>query len=131
MKALTTACLLLPLFIGCIPLDYNGTRQMYLDHSNIKHDILISGQPQRKFQSIWGPPTKTYSRRFDVGAHDSFTVTPFGGGGSFQAKGGETYDLWYYKEKKVTLFFDKGELVYWDWSEQPPDTTIFQTDKVN
>lgn len=129
MKTLLFA---LVLCAGCYPLNYNATHRMYVDRSNIKHNILITGQPRGRFQSVWGPPTQTFSRRFDIGAHGGFANSPFGGGGSFQAKGGETYDLWFYQERKVTLMFDHGgELVYWIWSAEPPSEKLFQTDKVN
>jgi len=105
---------------------------MYVDRSNIKHNILITGQPRNRFQSIWGPPTRTYSRRFDVGSHAEFSANPFWAGGSFQAKGGETYDLWFYEKREVTLVFDrKGELAYWHWGPEPPSEKLFQTDKIN
>lgn len=105
---------------------------MYVDRSNIKHNILITGQPRGRFQSVWGPPTRTYSRRFDIGAHGGFAGTPFSAGGSFQAKGGESYDLWFYQKREVTLMFDhQGDLVYWLWSAEPPSEKLFQTDKVN
>jgi len=130
MKTLLAISLLL--CVGCYPLNYNATHHMYVDRSNIKHNILITGQPRGRFQSVWGPPTRTYSRRFDIGEHGGFAATPFSAGGSFQAKGGETYDLWFYQERKVTLMFDhEGELVYWLWSAEPPSEKLFQTDKVN
>lgn len=127
-----TVLLALILCAGCIPFNFNGTRRIYVDMSNIKHEMLITGQPRYKFQRWWGRPTRTYSRRFDIGAHGGYANTPFGGGGSFQAKGGETYDLWFYQERKVTLMFDhEGDLVYWIWSAEPPSEKLFQTDKIN
>jgi hypothetical protein len=116
--ALITAVLLTQ---GCIPFNYNGTARIYRDRSNIRQNILITGQPQRKFQSIWGPPTRTYSRHFDRGAHGEIAWTPFGGGGSIAAHGGESYDLWFYEKKQVTLVFENKELIYWHWGADPPD----------
>src|ERR1051325_7952454 len=104
---------------------------MYRDRSNIKQGILITGQPQDRFQSIWGAPTRTYSKRFDKGPHGEYSWQPFGGSGSFEAKGGETYDLWFYEQRKVTLVFLHESLVYWHWGAEPPDEKLFQTDKIN
>jgi hypothetical protein len=126
------ALLAIALFLcGCIPFNYNGTARIYRDHSNIKHNILITGQPQGRFQSIWGPPTRTYSRRFDTGQHGQYAWTPFGGGGSFSARSGETYDLWFYKERGVTLVFNHENLVYWHWgTDAPEESRVFETDKI-
>lgn len=117
---------------GCVPLNYNATAHMYRDRSNIRNNILITGQPQKRFQSVWGPPTRTYSRRFDKGEHGQYAWTPFGGGGSFAARGGESYDLWFYEQRQVTLVFNRAELIYWHWGADPPDDSkMFQTQKIN
>ena len=34
---------------------------------------------------------------------------------------GRTYDLWYYREKGVTLVFYGDRLVYWHWGADPPN----------
>jgi hypothetical protein len=134
MKSLVSSlAALLLLCPGCVPFNYNATARMYRDKSNIKNNILITGQPRNRFQSVWGPPTRTYSRRFEKGAHSEYVWTPFGGGGSFAARGGETYDLWFYEERKVTLIFDrKGELAYWHWGADSPDEKkMYETEKIN
>jgi hypothetical protein len=131
LKTLAAISAIAPLLCGCYPLNYNATARMYRDRSNIKHNILISGQPQDRVQSIWGPPTRTYSKRFDKGSHGDYAWTPFGGGGSFEAKGGETYDLWFYEQRKVTLVFLHENLIYWHWGPEAPDEKLFQTDKIN
>ncbi|HVU08071.1 MAG TPA: hypothetical protein VHG89_05965 [Verrucomicrobiae bacterium] len=118
------------LLSGCVPFNYNATVKMYRDDSDIKQGVLVSGQSQKRFRSIWGLPTKTYSRRFDVGAHGSVFMVRGIGGGSFSARSGETYDLWFYQERAVTLIFDRGELIYWIYSSQPPTDLTFETEKI-
>ena len=115
---------------GCIPFNVNGTVQLHRDRANIRQNILITGQPQRRFQSVWGAPTRTYSRRFEKGASSRYAWTPFGGGGSFEAQGGESYDLWFYAQKEVTLVFNRERLAYWNWGADPPDSKMYETDKI-
>lgn len=120
MKRLIIPCLFLVLTLSaCVPLNYNATAKIYRDKSNIRNNILIAGQPMRRFQSIWGPPTRTFSRRFNTGAKGSFSVG-FGANGSFVANSRESYDIWFYKEKETTLVFCKQELVYWAYGPNPP-----------
>jgi hypothetical protein len=127
----TLLLIYLGILTGCVPFNYNATVAMHRDKSNIQNNILISGQPQKRFLSIWGAPTRTYSRRFDTGTHSQISWSPFGGSGSFNVRGGETYDLWFYQDKKVTLVFFKKELMYWNWGDNPPDDSgTFQTQKI-
>jgi hypothetical protein len=115
---------------GCVPLNYNATAKMYRDRSDIKKGILISGQPMRRIRSVWGDPTKTFSRRFNVGTHGSVLVGPLGGGGSFTANGRDTYNVWFYKEKQTTLIFAKEELVYWMEGPNPPTESDFRPNTI-
>jgi hypothetical protein len=121
-----------PLFcVSCVPFNYNATARIYRDRANIRNNLLITGQPRKRFQSVWGPPTRTYSRRFDIGSHGELSWNPFGGSGSFAARGGQTYDLWFYEKKAVTLVFNRDELVYWHWGADPPNEKMYETDKIN
>ena len=74
---------------------------------------------------------KTYSRRFEKGSNGEYAWTPFSGG-SFSARGAETYDLWFYEKRAVTLIFNRqGELVYWHRGPDPPNEKFYETDKIN
>jgi hypothetical protein len=115
-------------FAGCIPLNYNATAQIYRDKSNIKQSILITGQPRKRFQSVWGPPTRTYSRFFRKGGAEGWEV---GGIGGFKVNEEGTYDMWFYSEKKVTLVFQRDRLIYWHWGPEPPsESKTYETDKI-
>ncbi len=121
MKPLILLCLAL-FECGCVPFNYNATAQMHRDKSNIKNNILITGQPRNKFQSIWGAPTKTYSLTVTrEGAQGSISWGPWGGGGSFATNPGQTYDIWFYEKRAVTLIFHKEELAGWHWGSEPPE----------
>ncbi len=124
MLALSALALLL--VAGCVPFNYNATAKMYRDRSDIKNGILITGQPMKRFRSVWGDPTKTFSRRFNTGAEGKVWF----GGGSFVANGRDTYDVWFYKEKQITLIFLKKELVYWMDSTAPPTEADFKPDTI-
>lgn len=128
MKRLILPCLALALTLAisaCVPFNYNATAKIHRDKSNIKNGILIAGQPMRRFQTMWGPPTRTYSRRFNTGSKGSFVVG-FGASGSFVANSRESYDLWFYKEKETTLVFCRQELVYWSYGAEPPTDADFK-----
>lgn len=116
---------------GCVPFNYNATARIYRDKSDIKDGILIAGQPMKRFRSVWGNPTKTFSRRFDTGAKGSMAFGILGGGGSFVANNRETYDIWFYKEKETTLVFSKKELVYWSYGPNPPTDDDFKPKSID
>lgn len=113
-------------------MNYNGTARIWRDRSNIKQNILITGQPRKRFQSVWGPPTKTYSRFFRKGgAEGEASWSPFGGAGSFKVSEEGTYDLWFYQARAVTLVFHKEELLYWHWgADAPSDSGAYETQKI-
>ena len=120
------SALALLLVVGCVPLNYNATAKIYQDRSDIKKGILIAGQPMKRFRGAWGDPTKTFSRRFNTGARGKVSFL----GGSFVANGRDTYDVWFYKEKQMTLIFLKKELVYWMESTSPPTEADFKPDTI-
>jgi hypothetical protein len=123
---LSLAALAVLLVAGCVPLNYNATAKIYQDRSDIKKGVLIAGQPMKRFRGAWGDPTKTFSRRFNTGLKGNFWV----GGGAFVANGRDTYDVWFYKEKQMTLIFLKEKLVYWMDSTTPPTEADFKPDTI-
>lgn len=127
---LTLAALALLLVTGCVPLNYNATAKMYRDRSDIQKGVLIAGQPMKRFRGAWGDPTKTFSRRFNTGAQGNVSIGIGGGVGSFVANGRDTYDVWFYKEKQITLIFLKEKLVYWMDSTTPPTEADFKPNTI-
>ncbi len=125
-STLILSALAILVLVGCVPFNYNATTRIYQDRSDIKKGVLIAGQPMKRFRGAWGDPTKTFSRRFNTGARG----TVFFGGGSFVANGRDTYDVWFYKEKQMTLIFLKQKLVYWMESASPPTEADFKPDTI-
>jgi hypothetical protein len=113
MRKLIISLVAIVSFLGCV-----GP-----DRQNIRNGILITRQPQDAFLKEWGRPSKTYSEPVEgekSGTGGSFSFGPGGGGGSFYSgPRGTVFDVWFYREKKVTLLFSRARLVAWFWGEEP------------
>ena len=98
------------------------------DRQNIRRNTLATGQPQGAFLKEWGSPTRTYLEivpASDTGKpYGSFSFGPGGGSGHFDsAPRGSAFDVWFYREHSVTLFFStvdrEKRLFAWIYGDTP------------
>ena len=85
--------------------------------SNIRHNLLMTGQCQWAFLKEWGYPTKTFTQS---GSEKGVEAAWGPGGGRFTMNPKRTYDLWFYEKRGVTLAFYRQELAGWKWDTNPP-----------
>lgn len=105
-KAILLALLFALLFSGCPPTPYSRSVQ------DVKSGILVSYTDRRAFVDIWGPPDSTRLVKGESILNWSVNPNPFVFSGNMFVSD-KLYDVWEYKSRETTLFFDGYYLINW------------------
>src|SRR5438552_19012492 len=74
----------------------------------IRTGLLTQGLHRQAFLAEWGLPTKTSTL-----SGDDTTRVGWADGAGFFFKGRAIYDVWEYRDREVTLVFERMRLVTW------------------
>jgi hypothetical protein len=104
LKAVLLALIFATLFTACPPTPY------YRSVEDVKRGMLVSYTDRRAVADVWGPPDTT---RILKGEAILFRWSSEFGGSSGTISSDRLYDVWEYKSRGVTLFFDGYYLINW------------------